>query len=157
MHYSAESPAGPPGPGTPLSVRDDRLLRGPRVFIIDDNVGLRASVCELLTDAGVEVVGQAGDSAEAIRAVPPAAYERPLVVLMDVRLPGLVNGIEATRLLVDRCERVAVIIFTAFPGSGIEQAARHAGAVELLAKGCPATTIVATIGRAWSGMVPVGA
>ena len=112
-------------------------------------------MCDLFADAGVEVVGQARDSAEAIRQIPPAAYERPLVVLMDVRMPGPVNGIEATRLVLDRCEHVAVIIFTAFPGSGIEQAARSAGAVELLAKGCPAETILDAVTRAWSGMVPV--
>jgi DNA-binding NarL/FixJ family response regulator len=128
---------------------------GPRVFVADDNNGLRESIRELLTDAGVEVVGEAADSLDALRKIPPAAYARGLVVLMDVRMPGPVNGIEATRLVIDRCEHVAVIIFTAFPGDGIEQAARQAGAVELLAKGCPAEAIVDAVTRAWSGMVPV--
>jgi DNA-binding NarL/FixJ family response regulator len=70
-------------------------------------------------------------------------------------MPGPVNGIEATRLLIDRCERVAVIIFTAFPGAGIEHAAYQAGAVALLAKGCPAALIVDAVRRAWTGMAPV--
>lgn len=126
----------------------------PRLYLADDNDGLRASLCDLVADAGVEVVGQAGDSAEAIRAVPPAAASLPLVVLMDVRMPGPINGIEATRLLMGCCQRIAVIIFTAFPGGGIEQAARRAGAVELLAKGCPPEVIIAAVTRAWSRMVP---
>jgi DNA-binding NarL/FixJ family response regulator len=145
--------ADPPGLGAWPSVGDDAA--GPRVFVVDDNHGLRVSIRELLTDAGVEVVGEAADSLDALRKIPPAAYARGLVVLMDVRLPGPLNGIEATRLLVDRCERLRVLIFTAFPGEGIEQAARHAGAVELLAKGCPAEMIVDAVTRAWSGMVPI--
>jgi DNA-binding NarL/FixJ family response regulator len=127
----------------------------PRVFIADDNVRLRATLSDLFADDGLEVVGEARDSAEALRKIPPIAYARPVVVLMDVRMPGPVNGIEATRLVIDRCEHVAVIIFTAFPGAGIEQAARQAGAVELLAKGCPAAEIVRTVERVWSRMVPV--
>jgi len=123
------------------------------LYIADDNAGLRASLCDLFVDAGVGVVGQAGDSAEALRGIPPLASTLPVVVLMDVRMPGPVNGIEATRLLADRCQQVAVIIFTAFPGAGIEHAAREAGAVELLVKGCPAETIVAAITRAWAGMM----
>lgn len=129
----------------------------PRVFVADDNAGLRATLRELFADAGIEVAGEAGDSTAALRTIPPLAYTAPLVILMDVRMPGPINGIEATRLLIDRCDHVAVIIFTAFPGHGIEQAARRAGAVELLVKGCPAEVLVDAVLRAWHAMVPVGA
>jgi DNA-binding NarL/FixJ family response regulator len=142
-----------PGCGAWLSMGNDASY--PRVFVVDDNQGLRESIRELLTAAGVEVVGEAADSLDALRKIPSAAYVRGLVVLMDVRMPGPVNGIEATRLVIDRCDRVAVIIFTAFPGDGIEQAARQAGAVEVLAKGCPAEAIIDAVTRAWSAMVPV--
>jgi DNA-binding NarL/FixJ family response regulator len=94
---------------------------------------------------------------QALRTIPPAADRLPLVVLMDLRMPGPTNGIETTRLLIERCDRLAVVIFTAFPGTGMEQAAREAGAVELLVKGCPAEVIVAAVTRPWAGMVPVGA
>jgi DNA-binding NarL/FixJ family response regulator len=127
----------------------------PRVFLCDDNQGLRATIRELLTDAGIEVVGEAVDGIDALRRVPPAAYEAPLVVFMDLRMPGPINGIEATRLLVDRCVDARVVLFTAFPGERIEQAARAAGAVGFLVKGAPANAIIAEIGRVWSG-APVG-
>lgn len=127
----------------------------PRIFVVDDNVGLRMALRDLSADAGIEVIGEAGDSAEAIRRIPAMASNRPLIVLMDVRLPGPINGIEATRVLIDRCVDVGVLIFTAFPGSGIEQAARQAGAAALLAKGCPAEMIIEAVTRAWSGLVPV--
>jgi two-component system, NarL family, response regulator LiaR len=126
----------------------------PRVFLCDDNDGLRVAIRELLTEAGIDVVGEAGNGMDALRRIPPAAYAAPLVVFMDVRMPGPINGIEATRLLVDRCVDARVVIFTAFPGEGIERAARMAGAVGLLVKGSSGEEIVAEVGRVWSG-VPV--
>ena len=104
----------------------------PRAFLVDDNDGLRVAIRELLTDAGVEVVGEARDSGTALLAIPrpPPA----LVVLMDVRLPGPVNGIEATRRLLERRAGVRVIIFTAFNGAAMERAALAAGAVMVLVK-----------------------
>jgi len=128
-------------------------LDRPRVTLVDDNEHLRATIEELLVDAGIQVVGQAADGMQALRTIPPAAATAPLVVLMDLRMPGPLNGIEVTRLLVDRCHDVRVIIFTAFPGSGIEQAARTAGAVDLLIKGASAETLIAAIQRAWAGTV----
>jgi DNA-binding NarL/FixJ family response regulator len=125
----------------------------PRAVLIDDNDRLRVVIGELLTDASIDVVAEAADGIQALRAIPPLAASAPLVVLMDVRLPGPVNGIEATRLLLERCQDVRVIIFTAFPGAGIEQAARQAGAVGLLVKGCPAEAIVATIRQVWAATV----
>jgi DNA-binding NarL/FixJ family response regulator len=120
----------------------------PRAFLVDDNDGLRVAIRELLTDAGVEVVGEARDSGTALLAIPPAATS-PLVVLMDVRLPGPVNGIEATRRLLERRAGVGVVIFTAFNGAAMERAALAAGAVMVLIKGAPAETVVAAVRRAW--------
>jgi DNA-binding NarL/FixJ family response regulator len=125
----------------------------PRVVLVDDNDHLRATIGELLIDAGIQVVAEAADGIQALRTIPPLAAAAPLVVLMDLRMPGPVNGIEATRLLVERCHDVRVIVFTAFLGAGIEQAARTAGAVDLLVKGCPAATITASIRGAWAGTV----
>jgi two-component system invasion response regulator UvrY len=154
MRDCAKSVTGPHGLSMPPSMHDD-LPPAPRVFVVDDNVGLRSSLRDLLADAGIEIVGEAGDGAEAIRCIPSVADARPVVALMDVRMPGPINGIEATRVLIDRCEDVAVIVFTAFPGTGIEQAARAAGAAGLLTKGCPAETLIDAILRTWSRMVPV--
>ena len=68
--------------------------RAIRVLIVDDQRLMRDGLRALLElEAGLEVVGEAGDGAQALA---QAAALRPDVVLMDVRMPVL-GGIRATR------------------------------------------------------------
>ena len=66
-----------------------------RVLICDDQTivseGLRAI---LGTDSEIEVVGVAGDGAEALDLLPQVT---PNIVLMDLKMP-VMNGVQATRL-----------------------------------------------------------
>jgi DNA-binding NarL/FixJ family response regulator len=65
-----------------------------RVLLADDQALVRAGFRVLLgAQEDVEVVGEAADGAEAVAL---AASERPDVILMDIRMPG-VDGLEATR------------------------------------------------------------
>jgi DNA-binding NarL/FixJ family response regulator len=65
-----------------------------RVLVVDDHPILRDGLVGLLGDeAGIEVVGEAADGAEAVRL---AAASRPDVIVMDLRLPGM-GGPDATR------------------------------------------------------------
>jgi DNA-binding NarL/FixJ family response regulator len=60
--------------------RDDRL----RVVIADDSVLLREGIARLLEEAGLEVVGQAGDGEDLLRKV---GAHKPDVAVIDVRMP----------------------------------------------------------------------
>ena len=55
-----------------------------RVVIAEDQVLLRAGLARLLTDAGIEVVGEAGDAPDLLRKV---AAHRPDVAIVDVQMP----------------------------------------------------------------------
>jgi DNA-binding NarL/FixJ family response regulator len=67
-----------------------------RVVVADDQDVVRAGFAALLaTQPDIEVVGSAGDGAEAVRV---CEEQRPDVVVMDVRMPAM-DGIEATRRL----------------------------------------------------------
>lgn len=56
-----------------------------RVLVVDDHALFRAGVCQVLRDAGMTVVSEAGNGAEALRAVESAAID---VVLLDLHMPG---------------------------------------------------------------------
>ena len=72
---------------------------GPRVLIVDDEWLISVQLEQMLTAAGFEVVGTAADAASAVAL---AGRERPDLVLMDIRLSGPVDGIEAAREILDR-------------------------------------------------------
>lgn len=54
------------------------------VLLVDDHPGFRREAGRLLQDAGFDVVGEAGDGADALRA---AARMTPDLILLDIALP----------------------------------------------------------------------
>ena len=82
-----------------------------RVLLVDDQTLVRMGFRMLLdAEPGIRVVGEAADGIEALEL---ATLEKPDVVLMDVRMPGL-DGIAATRELLRLSPESRVIILTTF-------------------------------------------
>lgn len=105
-----------------------------RVLLVDDQPLLRQGYRMVLSaQEDLEVVGEAGDGAAAVRAV---AALTPDVVLMDVRMPGM-DGIEATRQIVQATPQVRVIILTTFDVDQYAFSALRAGASGFLLKNVP--------------------
>jgi DNA-binding NarL/FixJ family response regulator len=102
-----------------------------RVLIVDDQSLIRAGIQTLLSrKPDIEVVGAASDGEAALRLV--AALD-PDVVLMDIRMPGM-DGVEATRQIVARQARAAIIILTTFDDDANVFSALAAGARGYLLK-----------------------
>lgn len=76
----------------------DRRDVRPRLLIVDDHPGFRASASALLELEGFDVVGLAADGAAALVAVDRL---KPDIVLLDVQLPGM-DGFEVARALAER-------------------------------------------------------
>ncbi|WP_116244781.1 response regulator transcription factor [Nocardiopsis sp. FIRDI 009] len=104
-----------------------------RVLLADDQALVRAGFRALLDSTpDIRVVAEAGDGAEAVRLT---RAERPDVVLMDIRMPG-VDGLEAAgRILSDRAlDRTRVVILTTFDLDEYVFEALRAGASGFLVK-----------------------
>ncbi|HEX5861158.1 MAG TPA: response regulator transcription factor [Nocardioides sp.] len=101
-----------------------------RVVVVDDQELVRTGFTLILERAGMSVVGQAADGLEALEV---ARQTNPDVVLMDVRMPRM-DGIEATRLLVDELPGTKVVALTTFDLDEYIYAAVRAGASGFLLK-----------------------
>lgn len=97
----------------------------------------------------VEVVGEAGDGESAVALVETVA---PDVVLMDLHMPGL-NGIEATRQVVERTPGTGVLVLTMLDGDDSVFAAMRAGARGYLLKGADRAEIERALRTVASGEV----
>lgn len=126
-----------------------------RVLIVDDQRllcdGFRTLI-ELEPD--LEVVGTAGDGAEALAMVERLQAKRtaPHVVLMDVRMPRL-DGIAATRAFKERWPEMRIIILTTFDDRALIHAGLQAGAAGYVLKDITASQLATTIRVVAQGQV----
>ena len=112
-----------------------------RVMIVD---GL-ASLLGLTPD--LEVVGKAGDGAEALALVDGC---QPDVVLMDVRMPGM-NGVAALRHLRASHPHLRVLMLTTFDDDDYLFASLEAGAAGYLLKSTNPDQLAATVRAVFRG------
>jgi DNA-binding NarL/FixJ family response regulator len=103
-----------------------------RVLLVDDeSIFLHALRALLDHDGRVEVVGEAGNAAQALDL---AATVHPDVVLLDLTLPGM-DGYETTRRLIAGSPTLKVIAVSGLSNEEAEEKARAAGATTFLFKG----------------------
>jgi DNA-binding NarL/FixJ family response regulator len=113
-----------------------------KVLLVDDQRLVRAGFRMLLkTEPGIAVVGEAGDGREAISA---ARRLRPDVVLMDLRMPD-VDGLEATRAIVDGGDAPRVLVLTTFDLDEYVYEALRAGASGFMLKDAPEQRLITAI------------
>lgn len=111
-----------------------------RVVIAEDEALIRLDLVEMLTDAGYEIVGQAGDGQKAIEL---AEEHKPDLVIMDVKMP-ILDGISAAEKIASA--RISpVVILTAFSQKDLVEKARDAGAMAYLTKPFSIEDLIPTI------------
>jgi NarL family two-component system response regulator LiaR len=123
-----------------------------RVLIVDDHDIVRKGLRALLeTDPMIEVVGEAGDGAQAIEL---ATELCPHVILMDLVMPG-VDGIEAMQEIRTRGVESQILVLTSFSGADKLFPAVRAGALGYLLKDTSPDELVLAIQQAADGHAPL--
>lgn len=118
------------------------------ILLADDQPMLRLGFCLVLNaQDDMQVVGEAADGAAAVRMT---AALRPTVVLMDVRMPGM-DGIEATRRIVESASATRVLILTTFDLDEYAYEGLRAGASGFLLKNIPPPDLMSAIRAVASG------
>ncbi len=110
------------------------------VLIADDHQLLRQALRRAMEDAGLVVLGEAGDGAEAVSLVDEL---RPELVIMDVTMPVL-GGIEATRRLHAAHPELPIVVLTMHDEDSLREEALRAGASAFLTKDSSMQEVVAT-------------
>jgi DNA-binding NarL/FixJ family response regulator len=124
---------------TTTALKEKRKIR---CLIADDHVLVRQGICRLLQDeSDVEIVGQAGDAAEALKGVMEL---RPDIVLMDIGMPGF-SSFDATRVIQTDYPRTRVIFLTMHESQDYVMQGLQAGAAGYLLKDTPADKLASVL------------
>jgi len=100
-----------------------------KVLVAEDETLIRLDIVETLTDAGYEVVAEAGDGEAAYQA---ALEYQPDLCVMDVKMPKM-DGITAAEKIMKEIS-CAVVMLTAFSQKELVERARDAGAMAYVVK-----------------------
>ena len=118
-----------------------------RVLVVDDHPMWRDAVARDLEEAGMNVVGTAGDGAKVLRIAPAA---RPTVAVVDLNLPDT-TGVDLTAAL-DALEEPPHVLILSASGAGEDVlAAVKAGATGYLVKSAGREELLEAVRRVHSG------
>jgi DNA-binding NarL/FixJ family response regulator len=119
-----------------------------RVVVVDDEPMVCAHLRTILGSADdIEVVGEAYDGAAGVETV---VRNRPDVVLMDLRMPG-VDGLTAIERIGKLADPPAVVVLTTFDADQYVLRALRAGAVGFLVKSTPPEDLIGLVRVAAEG------
>jgi two-component system nitrate/nitrite response regulator NarL len=128
--------------------RDAAAPRPIRIVVVDDHTLFRRGITALLSRvAGFEVVGEAADGFDGIKAV---ALHRPDVVLLDLNMPGI-SGIDALHAILKEAPGTHIVMLTVSEDADDLMLALRAGAQGYLLKNIESDFLVDAVRRAADG------
>jgi DNA-binding NarL/FixJ family response regulator len=122
-----------------------------RAVVADDHPAVLRSVCDVLIDAGVDVVGRASNGEEAAAKIEAT---RPAVAIVDVRMPRL-TGIEVASQVSRTAPETAVILYTAYGDRALLSEALDAGVRGFVLKEAPLQDLTRAVDMVAGGVVYV--
>ena len=133
--------------GESVQIEDGRDTANVRVLLVDDHDLFRTGLRNLLEERGIQIAGEAGEGADAVRLVRELA---PEVVVMDLHMPGM-TGIEAIRQIHGFAPLTRVLVLTISDQDDDVLDAILAGACGYLLKDASVDELIRGIGAAAVG------
>jgi len=119
-----------------------------RILIVDDHPIMRVGIAAIINaQPDMQVVGQAGTCAEAVRLFEAT---QPDLTMMDLRLPDR-NGVEAIRMIRMRSPKARIVVLTTYEGDEDIHQALEAGARGYLIKGMSHDALIKALYRVHAG------
>jgi len=119
-----------------------------QVLVVDDHPIVRDGLRNMfLVFDDLELVGEADNG----RAALAFCHQKPPdVILMDVLMPFM-DGIDATRAILEKHPQVKIIVLTSYPDENLVQKSLEAGAIAYMLKNAPIDALAAAIRSAYAG------
>ena len=122
-----------------------------RAVVADDHPAVLRSVCDVLIDAGVDVVARASNGEEAVTKIEAT---RPTVAVIDVKMPRL-TGIEVASQISRTTPDTAVILYTAYGDRALLSEALDAGVRGFVLKEAPLQDLTRAVDMVATGAIYV--
>lgn len=119
---------------------------GKRILIVDDAAFMRMMIKDILNKNGYEVVGEAGDGAEAVEKYKELV---PDLVTMDITMPEM-DGITALKKIREINSNATIIMCSAMGQQAMVIDAIQAGAKDFIVKPFQADRVIEAIQKALS-------
>lgn len=131
------------------NVKEQGMVDKPiRVMIVDDQFIVRSGLATFVSiQPDLTLVGEAQNGEEAVRV---CAATQPDVILMDLMMPKL-NGVEATRAILQQQPTVKILALTSFKDKELVQGILRAGATGYLLKDVTADELAEAIRNVYRG------
>lgn len=112
-----------------------------RIIVAEDDPITRMDICEILINAGYDIVGEATSGLQAINL---CRKHKPDLVLMDIKMPKL-DGIQAAQLIMKENLVEALIMLTAYSGKEFIEKVMELGALGYIVKPIDETKLIPQI------------
>jgi NarL family two-component system response regulator LiaR len=119
-----------------------------RVMLVDDHPIVRDGLKNMLL--AFDDLALAGEAENGRAALQACLELLPDVILMDILMPEM-DGIQATRAILERCPQVKIIILTSYPEDNLVQQALQAGASGYLLKNAAIDALAGAVRFAYAG------